>query len=273
LDGVEPLVRLLELEELDTDRYGAPSPAYTYRPNIFGGQVAAQAMRAAGLTVGPDRALHSLHGYFLRPGRPGDPVVMHVERIRDGRSFTTRRVLAHQHGEAIFILSASFHVDEPGAERAIPLSDVPMPGDLAPPDRSNMPIYDTAFEVRNVRPAEPMSAPDGPALTPTVSMWVRTRGPLDDDPMLHASVLTYISDMRSGMAALVAGQHLDRIMMTSLDHAMWFHRPIRADDWVLVDVRSVSTGGSRGLVLGTIHDRAGVHGVSFTQEVLSRELR
>lgn len=273
---VDALVALLELEEFDTDLYGAPSPHYTYRPNIFGGQVAAQSLRAAGLTVDPSRRAHSLHGYFLRAGRPGDPVVLYVERVRDGGSFTTRRVVARQHGEAIFITSVSFHVDEPGESRQLPLPAVPGPEEVpapAAPDRGG--VHDAAFEIRNVLPAGgwlDAPAPAGP-LQPVLSMWVRARGPLPEDPSLHQSLLTYVSDMRSAMAALVGNERLEDMMMTSLDHSVWFHRPIRADDWFLVEVRPVSTSGSRGLVMGTIHDRHGVHGASFAQEALSRRRR
>src|SRR5438270_8484261 len=137
--GVAPLVSLLELEELDTNLYAAPSPHYTYRPTIFGGQVAAQALRAATLTVEAERAVHSLHSYFLRPGRPGDTVILYVERAREGRSFTTRRVVAQQHGEPIFILSASFHIDEPGPSKQVDAPDVPPPEAFPEPDPSKDP--------------------------------------------------------------------------------------------------------------------------------------
>jgi len=272
-DGVAPLVALLDITELDTNLYAAPSPHYTYRPTIFGGQVAAQALRAATLTVDEERRVHSLHGYFLRPGRPGDPVVLYVERVREGRSFTTRRVVARQHGEAIFTLETSFQVDEPGPSQQVPVAGAPDPDDLPFPDAAGATArFDVGFDVR---PVEGGGAFDEPAprstpLSPALTFWVRTRGPLGDDHGLHASVLAYVSDMRSGSAALVEGQSIAGVVMASLDHSMWFHRPVRADQWLLVQVRPVSTSGARGLVLGTVHDQAGVHGLTFTQEVLTR---
>ena len=272
-EGVAPLVALLDLTELDTNLYAAPSPHYTYRPTIFGGQVAAQALRAATLTVEEDRGVHSLHSYFLRPGRPGDPVVRYVERVREGRSFTTRRVVARQHGEAIFILSASFQVDEPGPSQQIPSPEVPGPDDLPPPDTTGVAArFDMGFDVRTVEGGRAFDepAPRSTPLSPSLTVWMRTRGPLTDDPGMHASVLAYVSDMRSGGAALVEGQSIASVVMASLDHSMWFHRPIRADEWMLLQVRPVSTSGARGLVLGTIHDHRGEHGLTFTQEVLTR---
>ena len=196
-----------------------------------------------------------------------------MERVREGRSFTTRRVVARQHGEAIFILSASFQVDEPGPSQQVPAPDVPDPDDLPPPDPAGAGArFDMGFDVRTVEGGgafdEP--APRSTPLSPALTVWMRTHGPLGDDAGLHASVLAYVSDMRSGGAALVEGQSIADVVMASLDHSMWFHRPIRADEWMLVQVRPVSTSGARGLVLGTVHDHSGVHGLTFTQEVLTR---
>jgi len=267
---VERLLWLLELERLDRDLFRARSPRHRPNGRLFGGQVAAQALRAATLTVEVDHHPHSLHGYFLRPGLPGRPMILSVDRIRDGRSFTTRRVVAIQDGEAIFSLSASFHQSEPASEHQLPIaSAVPGPEDDDAEDRRFSTNSSSPFEMRQVRtpPADARGVYES-----TQRVWVRTNGPLPDDRSLHACVLTYISDMGAVMAARKA---LDIPwsggMAASLDHAIWFHRPIRPDGWILWDLRPLSNANSRGLVLGTMHDQAGVHGASMTQEALIRE--
>ncbi|HYD10565.1 MAG TPA: acyl-CoA thioesterase domain-containing protein [Acidimicrobiales bacterium] len=272
---VERLLWLLELESLDRDLFRARSPRHRPNGRLFGGQVAAQALRAATLTVDAAHAPHSLHGYFLRPGLPDRALILQVDRIRDGRSFTTRNVKAIQDGEAIFSLSASFHVDEPAGEFQTPLPvDVPGPDDDAAADRrQTIGTSSSAFDVRQVRPP-PVDARG--VFESTQRVWVRTRGALpDEDRALHACVLTYASDM----GAVLASRKALRIpastggMGASLDHALWFHRFIRADDWVLFDLRPVSNSGSRGLVVGTMHSIGGVHGATMTQEALIRESR
>jgi acyl-CoA thioesterase-2 len=270
---VERLLWLLELERLDRDLFRARSPRHRPNGRLFGGQVAAQALRAATLTVDVEHHPHSLHGYFLRPGLPRRPLILSVDRIRDGRSFTTRRVVAVQDGEAIFSLSASFHQDEPAAEFQTPMArDVPGPDDDDAEDRRLSVDSSSPFEMRQVRTPPP---DDRGVYESTQRVWVRTNGPLPDDRHLHACVLTYISDMGAVMAARKAlGLPWTRGgMAASLDHAMWFHRPIRPDDWVLWDLKPLANAGSRGLVLGTMHDQAGVHGASMTQEALVREGR
>lgn len=270
---VDRLIALLDVERLDRDLFRAAVPARTQTDRLFGGQVAAQTLRAATLTVDVDHYPHSLHGYFLRPGSPNVPIILQVDRIRDGRSFTTRTVVAMQEGEAIFELTASFHKDEPGAEYQTPL-----PADLPEPDadfkwhKSLLSMFDAAspFEMHEVPPPEPG---ERGLLTSTRRVWLRTRGALPDDRALHACVLTFISDMGAVFAAALAvGGGFGLTMGASLDHAMWFHRPIRADEWMLFDLRPVSNAGSRGLVHGTMHTRAGVLGASIAQEALIRAL-
>jgi len=269
---VERLLWLLELEALDRDLFRARSPRHRPNGRLFGGQVAAQALRAATLTVEADHAPHSLHGYFLRPGLPAKPLILQVDRIRDGKSFTTRNVKAIQDGEAIFSLSASFHVEEPAGEFQTPLpADVPRADDDGASDRRMSSDSSSPFDIRQVRTPP---ADERGVFESTQRVWVRTRGALPDDRALHACVLTYISDM----GAVLAARKALRIpwsggMAASLDHALWFHRWIRPDGWVLFDLRPLSNAGSRGLVVGTMHDEAGVHGASMTQEALIRETR
>lgn len=269
---VERLLWLLELEQLDRDLFRARSPRHRPNGRLFGGQVAAQALRAATLTVEADHAPHSLHGYFLRPGLPAKPLILQVDRIRDGTSFTTRNVKAIQDGEAIFSLSASFHVEEPAGEFQTPLpADVPRADDDEAADRRMSSHSSSPFDIRQVRTPP---ADDRGVFESTQRVWVRTRGALPGDRALHACVLTYISDM----GAVLAARKALRIpwsggMAASLDHALWFHRWIRPDGWVLFDLRPLSNAGSRGLVVGTMHDETGVHGASMTQEALIRETR
>lgn len=271
---VERLLWLLDLERLDRDLFRGRSPANRSNGRLFGGQVAAQALRAATLTVDNDHHPHSLHGYFLRPGLPGRRLILQVDRIRDGRSFTTRRVVAVQDGEAIFSLSASFHTVEDGGEYQVPLaSDIPRPDDDFDWIETPLRAFSSGspFEAREMGSQPP---DERGVLTSTRRVWLRTRGPLPDDRSLHACVLTYISDM----GAVFASRRALRLqwgagMGASLDHAIWFHRPVRPDEWLLYDLRPLSNSGARGLVLGTIHDIHGAHGASVTQEALVREAR
>ena len=267
---VERLLWLLDLERIDPNLFLARSPSRRHNGRLFGGQVAAQCLRAATFTVEPDHYAHSLHGYFLRPGLPGRRLVLQVDRIRDGRSFTTRRVVASQDGEAIFSLSASFHRREDGGEYQLPLPDgIPGPDDdfawRDTPLRSF--ASDSPFETREIGPAPP---DERGVLPSTRRLWLRTRGPLPDDPGVHACVLAYITDMGAVHAARLAVESQGIGMAASLDHAIWFHRAVRPDEWVLFDLRPISNTGGRGLVLGTIHDRAGRLGAVMTQEALVR---
>ena len=270
---VDRLIALLDVERLDRDLFRAAVPDRTQTDRLFGGQVAAQTLRAATLTVDVDHHPHSLHGYFLRPGSPKVPIILRVDRIRDGRSFTTRTVVAMQDGEAIFELTASFHKDEHGAEYQTPLpAGVPDPEADFAWHESLLSRFDAAspFEMRELPPPGP---DERGLLSSTRRVWLRTRGTLPDDRALHACVLTFISDMGAVFAAALAvGGGFGLTMGASLDHAMWFHRPIRPDEWMLFDLRPASNAGARGLVHGTMHTRDGVLGASIAQEALIRAL-
>jgi acyl-CoA thioesterase-2 len=254
------LAELLDIRELDRDLYEAPSFPDEERSHLFGGQVAAQALRAAMYSVGADRRVHSLHGYFLRTGTSGRSVVLQVFRDRDGRSFSSRRVLAIQNGEVLFSAAASFHVEEESPEYQLPMT-VEMDG----PDQSN-PVQggpSQFFEARGVPGREDA---DGRAFTSR--FWTRSRAPLPDDLDVHACALAYVTDFGSGFAEV----DLEGLAPAgpSLDHCIWFHRPIRMDDWVLVDLWPLRASGARGTYMGAVHDRAGVLGCMLAQEALLR---
>ena len=247
---------------------------------MFGGQVAGQALVAAGRTVDADRRVHSLHAYFLRPGDPTVPILYDVDRIRDGKSFTTRRVVAIQHGQAIFHLSASFHVDEPGLDHQAPMPDVPNP-DLLPTWAERMQSFAEIPEwFTRPRPidtryiSEPWRNADGDNREPRQQVWMRADGELPDDPMLHACVVAYASDMSLLDSIMLPHRQeltgYGNLMMASLDHAMWFHRPFRADEWFLYDQTSPSAHGARGFATGTIFRRDGTLAISVVQEGLVR---
>ncbi len=245
--------------------------------------MAAQALVAAGRTVEPDRPVHSLHSYFLRPGDPTVPIVYEVDRIRDGRSFTTRRVVAIQHGRAIFNLSASFQVEETGPEHQDPMPDVPDPETLPTFQERIEPHVDrfgpdfAQWLVRE-RPIDSRPVHDPPWLVPSPrapeqDVWIKANGVLPDDPLLHACVVAYASDLTLlDTAMLPHGRSLqqDQFMIASLDHAMWFHRPFRADDWLLYHQTSPTASGARGLAQGTIFRADGVLAITVIQEGLIR---
>jgi len=254
------LTELLDLEELDRDLYrGINEYPANDHPNLYGGQVAAQALRAAGLTVPEGRHAHSMHGYFLRAGRRAQPVVFQVERDRDGRSFSSRRVSAIQDGEVIFDLAASFHVDRAGA-----VHDMAMRRDLVPPQDCEPEPFNHNFPNCEARLVPPIRVTDrGQNVSPTV--WVRTKEPLTDR-LAHACALVYMSDISSGFA----GPDTDHIPIraASLDHSMWFQNPIRADQWVLLDMSPMMAGGARGLYSGAMHAIDGTLGSMLTQQML-----
>lgn len=270
-DALTQLLELLDVEPLDRDLFRGHNIEHEPGGRLFGGLIAAQALRAAQRTADADHTVHSLHSYFMRPGRQGMPVILHVDRIRDGRSFATRRVVAVQQGQAIFTMAASFQRPEPGAEYAIaPAADTPAPDDAAHhPTPFDGYHGRMSLEIIELMPFD--AAPDGAGTTRRA--WVRTNGPLPDDPSLHACVLAYMSDFAAVFASAKAVP-VDpaRIMVASLDHALWFHRPIRLDEWVLVDQRPVSNSSSRGLVTGSMHSQDGVLGASVAQEALIRQL-
>ena len=280
---VDNLVDLLDLERIETNIFRGRSPEESLQ-RVFGGQVAGQALIAAGRTVDAHRPVHSLHAYFLRPGIPGVPIVYQVDRIRDGRSFTTRRVLGVQQGRTIFALTADFHLPEPTPfEHQIAAPPVPGPEDLPsaldevgavlgeiPPFISRRQPFDLRY-VERLRWREEELA----GVEPRVAVWLRTNGTLGDDPLIHACAVTYASDMtlldavRVPVEPLWGKRHFD---MASLDHAMWFHRPFRADEWLLYQQESPVAFGGRGLARGQLFDRQGRLVVSVMQEGLFRRL-
>ena len=273
------LVDLLKLRQLDDGVFEGPHPEGE-RQRTFGGQIAAQALIAAGKTVSQGR-VHSLHSYFLRPGDSSAPTTFEVDRIRDGRSFTTRRVVAYQHGKAIYNQQTSFHVDEAGPDHQFTIPDAPAPESLEPLEDRVMAEfgYVESFAAmpqpidQRYIGALPWSA-ERPSV-PTQRLWIRTKGTLSDDPLLHAAVITYASDMNLfdtilGPTDLRWGDN--RFMGASLDHCMWFHRPVRADDWLLYDMDSPTAHGGRGLARGFLYARDGSLAVSMVQEGLIRPL-
>ncbi|MGH9137767.1 MAG: acyl-CoA thioesterase [Acidimicrobiales bacterium] len=277
--AVDGLVDLLDLERLDDNFYRGHSPSVQVQ-RVFGGQVAGQALVAAARTVDPDFQVHSLHAYFLRPGDIAIPILYDVDRIRDGRSFVTRRVVAIQHGRAIFNLAASFHRPEPGMEHGAAL-----PADTPPPE--SLPTFRERWApwaeelgdwYARPRPIDTRSVDWDPAdrkapLPPYQRVWLRATGTLPDDPILHTCVLTYASDMTLLDTALLphGGEYDEnRLMMASLDHAMWFHRPFRADDWLLYEQDTPSASGARGLARGLVFTADGQLVASVMQEGLIR---
>jgi acyl-CoA thioesterase-2 len=281
--ALDAVVGLLDLEQIELDIFRGRSPEGERRQRVFGGQVAGQALVAAGRTVPADRPVHSLHAYFIRPGDPTVPLVYLVERVRDGRSFTTRRVTVVQHGKTIFTLSASFHQPEPGGlEHFEPMPEVPGPEEIEPTSVRLQRLFgpaadgysrDSPIEIRHVGPLSAEVERD-PSLGPASNVvWLRADGELPDDPLLHVCLMTYASDMTLLDTVLLAhGMSWSDglISAASLDHAMWFHRPFRADDWLLYAQDSPSATGGRGLARGEVYTEAGQLVVSVVQEGLLR---
>ncbi|MEV8415030.1 acyl-CoA thioesterase II [Streptomyces niveus] len=286
MNALESLLDLLDLERIEEDIFrGLSRP--TAVPRVYGGQVAAQALVAAGRTVPADRSAHSLHAYFLRAGDPGAPIVYTVDRIRDGRSFTTRRVVAVQHGQPIFHLSASFQTYEDGLEHQAAMPPAPDPeslptaAELLPrhADRFVDPsVVDRLLETRAAVDLRYVDAPPyataGQVREARSQVWFRTAGKLADDPLLHVCLATYVSDMTLLDSVLLAhgrgGWASGDIVGASLDHAMWFHRPFRADEWLLYDQTSPSASGGRGLGQARIYTRDGDLAISVIQEGVMR---
>lgn len=278
---LDALIGILDLEPLEDNLFRGRSPEVS-PTRIFGGQVAAQSLTAAGRTVPADRRVHSLHGYFLRPGDSKAPVIYEVDRTRDGRSFTTRRVSAIQHGVPIFTMSASFQIDEPGVDHATDMPAVPGPEGLPGYAEALAPVRDVIPQWANVpRPFEVRYATDtpwaarsgGPHPGATTAVWFRADGLLPPDPLLHVCLLAYVSDLTLLDSLLInhgLASGIDRIQLASLDHAMWFHRPITMDDWVLYQTTSPSASGARGLVTGRFFGRDGSLLASVVQEGLVR---
>lgn len=255
---ITDLVTLLDLEELDRDLYrGRNADHGEPRFSLYGGQVAAQALRAASLTVPEGRMPHSLHGYFLRAGLPDHPVIYRVDRDRDGGSFSARHVRAMQHGEVIFSALCSFKVPAPGATyEQPPWREVPPPEEVAPSG------WDALVESRDVRSRQYF----GHGVTDC--LWAKVPVPLPDDPVLHACVLTYLSDYGGGFVLL----DVDDLPLggPSIDHVIWFHEPVRADQWILVDLRPERASDGRGTYFGTLRTADGTLAALVGQECLLR---
>jgi acyl-CoA thioesterase-2 len=282
--AVQDLLAILDLEPLEVNLFRGRSPQVGWQ-RVFGGQVIGQALVAATRTV-DGRPPHSLHAYFLLAGDPKVPIIYEVDRIRDGKSFTTRRVVAIQHGQAIFSMSVSFHVDEAGLDHQMAMPEVPKPDSL-PSDEEikerilpQLPDPVRRYYERE-RPIELRPVEFGRYIGQKpehgrFNVWIRTTGRLPDDPAIHRCVLAYASDLTLLDTALLSQQRsvFDRnIMAASLDHALWFHRPFRADEWLLYTQDSPNLHGARGFARGLIFAADGTLVASVAQEGLLRERR
>ncbi len=274
--NLDSLIAILDLERIETNLFRGVSPQNGWK-RVFGGQVIGQALVAAMRTV-EDRQPHSLHAYFLLGGDPKAPIVYEVDRIRDGSSFATRRVVAIQHGQAVFSMGVSFHKAEEGYSHQIAMPEVPQPEDLPPEEALDAIIPESMQGLwSRERPIE-MRPVDLRALSrkadePVQHIWFRPLGELPDDPALHQCVLAYISDFSLLSAGMVPhGTTLfdPQLMVASLDHAIWFHRDFRLDDWLLYAQDSPSAEGARAFCRGSIFDRRGVLVASVAQEGLVR---
>ncbi|TPM35242.1 acyl-CoA thioesterase II [Mesorhizobium sp. B2-3-5] len=280
--AMDELLRILDLERLEHNLYRGRSPQVEWQ-RVFGGQTIAQALVAAQRTVEPDRFVHSLHSYFMRPGDIKVPIIYEVDRIRDGGSFTTRRVLAIQHGQAIFSLEASFQVDEKGLEHQFALPD-----DVPPPEglKTQRQLLETADRVPEavrrfwarerpleLRPVNLEHYESRDKLPPRQNVWIRLAGPVPEDRALQSVLLAYLSDMTlldTSTFAHGRGLFDPDIQAASLDHSMWFHRPHSLDGWLLYAQDSPSSSGSRGFSRGMLYARDGTLIASMAQEGLIR---
>jgi acyl-CoA thioesterase-2 len=279
--AVTDMLSILDLEQIEPHLFRGQSPQVEWQ-RVFGGQVIGQALVAACRTV-KDRSIHSLHGYFILPGDPKVPILYEVDNVRDGRSFTTRRVRAFQHDKVIFFLSASFHVAEQGLHHQVKMPDVPPPEDL-PDDRDiaarilpHMPnplrIYHERQRPIDLRPVEIERYMSREPRDPQFNVWIKASTRLPDTPEIHQCVLAYASDMTLLDTSLVAhGKTVfdKEIQPASLDHALWLHGPFRADEWLLYAQDSPFSGGSRGFARGQIFTRDGRLVASVAQEGLIR---
>ncbi|MEZ0281278.1 acyl-CoA thioesterase II [Methyloceanibacter sp.] len=280
--ALDELLSILDIERLEVNLYRGLSPQVGWQ-RVFGGQVIGQALVAANRTV-TGRNPHSLHAYFLRAGDPSVPIIYEVDRIRDGGSFSTRRVVAIQHGQAIFSMAASFHREEPGLHHQIKMPDVPSPeslpseAELKARFMERMPPQVRAYWERErpieIRPVDLSRYLEPGNHAPTQQVWIRATGRLGDDLALHQCVLAYASDFTLLDTALIAhGRFVfdPSLMLASLDHAIWFHRKFRADEWLLYAQDSPSSSGGRAFCRGTLFTRSGELVASTAQEGLVRE--
>ena len=266
------LVSLLDLETIDDNLFrGGQLP--TALPRVFGGQVAAQAVVAGSRTVDPAYVVHSLHSYFLQPGDPGAPIVFDVENLRDGRTFSTRRVLGRQHGRPIYAQTLEFMRPEEGLGPQDPMPDLPGPEECPDPGRFDGSEEWGSVDLRYVGSSADGRLPADDRHPGRQAFWLRVSGELPDDPLVHVAAFTYLSDMTIMGAALAPhGLHLGSpgLQAASLDHAVWFHRPFRADRWWLYYQVSPWASGGRGLIHGRVFTREGALVASVTQEALLR---
>ncbi|MBC2772502.1 acyl-CoA thioesterase II [Rhizobium sp. AQ_MP] len=280
---MQELIERLDLEKLEENLFRGSSPQNGWQ-RVFGGLVIAQALMAAQRCVDPDRIVHSLHAYFMRPGDPSIPIVYQVERIRDGSSFTTRRVVAIQHGKAIFSMSASFQVEEPGFDHQVTIPGVPAPETLMGEAEFRAAFLAQAPETVKkywgrerpieIRPTSLTHYLSREKLEPEAHIWVRASGIVPDDRHYQAAILAYLSDMTLLDTSLYAhGTSIfdPELQVASLDHAMWFHRACRLDDWLLYTQDSPSAAGARGMTRGSIFTRDGRLIASVAQEGLIRK--
>jgi acyl-CoA thioesterase-2 len=281
--AMQELLSILDLEKLEHNLYRGRSPKLDWQ-RVFGGQTIAQALVAAQRTVNPDRHVHSLHGYFMRPGDTKVPIIYEVDRIRDGGSFTTRRVVAIQHGHAIFSLEASFQGEEHGLEHQVPMPlDVPAPDTLMTQQEligkfgaavpEGIKRYWERDRPIDMKPVMLKHYTSREKLAPEQNIWIRTAGPVPADRATQAAVLAYLSDMTLlDTSTFAHGRAVfdPDIQAASLDHAMWFHRPHRLDDWILYTQDSPSSQGSRGFTRGALYGRDGTLIASVAQEGLIR---
>lgn len=279
-DPVQELLQILDLEQIEVNRFRGFTPD-SRSIRVFGGQVIGQALIAACRTVS-DRLCHSLHAYFIRPGNPEIPILYEVDQSRDGRSFTTRRVVAIQNGEQIFNLAASFHVKEPGFDHQFEMPDHPSPEELTSRDElrlelayhlpENMARSFRAEQPIDIRPVHVQSLVDPRKMDPINHVWLKLKKKIGDTPALHQAILAYASDMT--LLDTCVRPHgvnfFKGAQMASLDHAMWFHEDFRVDDWLFYEQDSPKSAGGRGFNRGTIYTSSGRLVASVTQEGLIR---
>ena len=282
MQPLNQIIKTLDLEEIELNHYLATSPNEGWQ-RVYGGQVIGQALVAASRTVSPNRSAHSLHGYFLRAGDTTIPILYKVDRIRDGKSFTTRRVVAVQRGQAIFTMSISFQVDEGGLSHQFDMPKVPAPDSLPTEDelrREQAKSWPKEFQESfsgssaiQVKPVDPVDLLNPEPAQAMHRCWMRCGEALPDDPRIHQCVLAYLSDwslLDTASRPHAVSFMQDNVQVASLDHAMWFHRPFRADEWLLYDQDSPSASGARGFNRGLIYSQTGELVASTTQEGLLR---
>ena len=282
MQPLNQIIKTLDLEEIELNHYLATSPNEGWQ-RVYGGQVIGQALVAASRTVSSNRSAHSLHGYFLRAGDTTIPILYKVDRIRDGKSFTTRRVVAVQRGQAIFTMSISFQIDEGGLSHQFDMPKVPAPDSLPTEDelrREQAKSWPKEFQESfsgssaiKVKPVDPVDLLNPEPAQATQRCWMRCGEALPNDPRIHQCVLAYLSDwslLDTASRPHAVSFMQDNVQVASLDHAMWFHRPFRADEWLLYDQDSPSASGARGFNRGLIYNQTGKLVASTTQEGLLR---